>query len=90
MVLWPWWVLCLWCRSGLDKDRKKESRPGFLASRKDSRTKVVLARKLEKQGLGSSPALVGLVSLVCLVALVGLMALVGLVALMGLVGPEQC
>ena len=29
--------------------------PGFLASGKDSRTKVVLARKLEKQGLGSTP-----------------------------------
>ena len=49
---------------GLDKDRKKESRPGFLASRKDSRTKVVLARKFEKQGLGSTPvqeALVGII-----------------------------
>ena len=29
--------------------------PGFLASGKDSRTKVVLARKLEKQGLGITP-----------------------------------
>ena len=28
-----------------------------MASRKDSRTKVVLARKLEKQGLGNNPAL---------------------------------
>ena len=28
-----------------------------MASRKDSRTKVVLARKIEKQGLGSTPDL---------------------------------
>ena len=40
-----------------DKIPKKASWPGFLASGKDSRTKVVLARKLEKQGLGSTPAL---------------------------------
>lgn len=39
-----------------DKIPKKASWPGFLASGKDSRTKVVLARKLEKQGLGSTPA----------------------------------
>ena len=38
-----------------DKIPKKASWPGFLASGKDSRTKVVLARKLEKQGLGCSP-----------------------------------
>ena len=38
-----------------DKIPKKASWPGFLASGKDSRTKVVLARKLEKQGLGSTP-----------------------------------
>ena len=38
-----------------DKISKKASWPGFLASGKDSRTKVVLARKLEKQGLGSTP-----------------------------------
>ena len=38
-----------------DKIPKKASWPGFLASRKDSRTKVILARKLEKQGLGSTP-----------------------------------
>jgi len=41
-----------------DKIPKKASWPGFLASGKDSRTKVVLARKLEKQGLGSTPAFV--------------------------------
>ena len=35
--------------------QKKASWPGFVASGKDSRTKVVLARKLEKQGLGSTP-----------------------------------
>ena len=29
----------------------------ILASGKDSRTKVVLARKIEKQGLGSTPVL---------------------------------
>jgi len=40
-----------------DKIPKKASWPGFLASGKDSRTKVVLARKLEKQGLGSTPEL---------------------------------
>ena len=39
-----------------DKIPKKASWPGFLGSGKDSRTKVVLARKLEKQGLGSTPA----------------------------------
>ena len=39
------------------KSPKKASWPGFLASGKDSRTKVVLARKLEKQGLGSTPEL---------------------------------
>ena len=39
-----------------DKIPQKLSWPGFLASAKDSRTKVVLARKLEKQGLGSTPA----------------------------------
>ena len=38
-----------------DKIPQKASWPGFLASGKDSRTKVVLARKLEKQGLGSIP-----------------------------------
>ena len=38
-----------------DKIPKKASWPGFLAYGKDSRTKVVLARKLEKQGLGSTP-----------------------------------
>ena len=38
-----------------DKIPQKASWPGFLASGKDSRTKVVLARKLEKQGLGSTP-----------------------------------
>ena len=40
-----------------DKIPKKASWPGFLASGKDSRTKVVLARKLGKQGLGSTPEL---------------------------------
>ena len=40
-----------------DKIPQKASWPGFLASDKDSRTKVVLARKLEKQGLGSTPDL---------------------------------
>ena len=40
-----------------DKIPQKASWPGFLASGKDSRTKVVLARKLEKQGLGSTPGL---------------------------------
>ena len=34
---------------------KKASWPGFLASGKDSRTKVVLARKIGKQGLGGTP-----------------------------------
>ena len=43
-----------------DKIPKKASWPGFLASGKDSRTKVVLARILEKQGLGSTPALAAL------------------------------
>ena len=43
-----------------DKIPKKASWPGFLASDKDSRTKVVLARKLEKQGLGSTPEVVSL------------------------------
>ena len=38
-----------------DKIPKKASWPGFLASGKDSRTKVFLARKLGKQGLGSTP-----------------------------------
>ena len=38
-----------------DNIPQKLSWPGFLASAKDSRTKVVLARKLEKQGLGSTP-----------------------------------
>ena len=38
-----------------DKIPKKASWPGFLASGKGSRTKVVLARKLEKQGLCSTP-----------------------------------
>ena len=38
-----------------DKIPKKASWPGFLASGKETRTKVVLARKLEKQGLGSTP-----------------------------------
>ena len=38
-----------------DKIPKKASWPGFLASGKDTRIKVVLARKLEKQGLGSTP-----------------------------------
>ena len=42
-----------------DKIPKKASWPGFLASGKDSRTKVVLARKLGKQGLGSTPATIG-------------------------------
>ena len=37
------------------KSSKIASWPGFLASGKDSRTKVVLARKIEKQGLGSTP-----------------------------------
>ena len=36
---------------------KIASSPGFLTSDKDSRTKVVLARKLGKQGLGSTPGL---------------------------------
>ena len=40
-----------------DKIPKKASWPGFLASGKDTRIKVVLARKLEKQGLGSTPGL---------------------------------
>ena len=40
-----------------DKIPKKASWPGFLASGKDSRTKVVLARILEKQGLGSTPVI---------------------------------
>ena len=39
-----------------DKIPQKASWPGFLASGKDTRIKVVLARKLEKQGLGSTPA----------------------------------
>ena len=38
-----------------DKIPKKASWPGFLASGKDTRIKVVLARKLEKQGPGSTP-----------------------------------
>ena len=38
-----------------DKIPKKASWPGFLASGKDSRTKVVLARKIGKQGLGGTP-----------------------------------
>ena len=38
-----------------EKSPKKASSPGFLTSDKDSRTKVVLARKLGKQGLGSTP-----------------------------------
>ena len=38
------------------KSTKIASSPGFLTSDKDSRTKVVLARKLGKQGLGSPPA----------------------------------
>ena len=45
-----------------DKIPQKLSWPGFLASGKDSRTKGVLARKLEKQGLGSTPAQVKLKS----------------------------
>ena len=45
-------VLCLW-------PPKKASWPGILASGKVSRTKVVLARKLGKQGLGSTPATIG-------------------------------
>ena len=40
------------------KSTKIASSPGFLTSGKDSRTKVVLARKLGKQGLGSTPGLV--------------------------------
>ena len=44
-----------------DKIPQKASWPGFLASGKDSRTKVVLARKLEKQGLGSTPALLQMI-----------------------------
>ena len=39
------------------KSPKIASLPGFLTSDKDSRTKVVLARKLGKQGLGSTPGL---------------------------------
>ena len=39
------------------KSSKIASWPGFLASGKDSRTKVALARKLEKQGLGTTPGL---------------------------------
>jgi len=35
--------------------KKKASWPGFLASGKDSRTKVVMARKIGKQGLDSTP-----------------------------------
>ena len=46
-----------------DKIPKKASWPGLLASGKDSRTKVVLARKLGKQGLGSSPVLYSLILL---------------------------
>ena len=42
--------------SGTMPCAKIASLPGFLASGKDSRTKVVLARKLEKQGLGTTPA----------------------------------
>jgi len=36
---------------------KIASWPGFLASGKDSRTKVVLARILGKQGRGSTPGI---------------------------------
>ena len=43
-----------------DKIPQKLSWPGFLASAKDSRTKVVLARKLEKQGFGSTPGTNGI------------------------------
>ena len=43
-----------------ENNPQKASWPGFLASGKDSRTKVVLARKLEKQGLGSTPGQISL------------------------------
>ena len=37
------------------KSPKIPSWPGLLVSHKETRTKVVLARKLGKQGLGSTP-----------------------------------
>ena len=40
-----------------DKILKNSILARIFASGKDSRTKVVLARKIEKQGLGSTPAL---------------------------------
>ena len=40
-----------------DKILKNSILARILASGKDSRTKVVLARKIEKQGLGSTPDL---------------------------------